>query len=86
LLGCWIFVCTIAAKSISYSQSPAVIRTRLDDEALFYLRARGISKNEARALLLYAFAHDAMQNIDIEPLKLKVSKLLAEKLEVDIEF
>jgi Fe-S cluster assembly protein SufD len=36
--------------------------------------------------LLYAFAHDAMQNIDIEPLKLKVSKLLAEKLEVDIEF
>ncbi|MCT3802456.1 Fe-S cluster assembly protein SufD [Elizabethkingia anophelis] len=59
---------------------------QLDDEALFYLRARGISKNEARALLLYAFAHDAMQNIDIEPLKLKVSKLLAEKLEVDIEF
>jgi Fe-S cluster assembly protein SufD len=27
-----------------------------------------------------------MQNIDIEPLKEKISKLLAEKLEVDIEF
>jgi Fe-S cluster assembly protein SufD len=52
---------------------------------LFYLRARGISKKEAQALLLYAFANDAMQNIDIEPLK-KISKLLAEKLEVNIEF
>jgi Fe-S cluster assembly protein SufD len=38
---------------------------------LFYLRARGISKKEAQALLLYAFANDAMQNIDIEPLKKK---------------
>lgn len=59
---------------------------QLNEDALFYLRARGISKNSAKALLLYAFANDAMQNIDIEPLKLKISKLLAEKLEVDIEF
>ncbi|MBP7173404.1 MAG: Fe-S cluster assembly protein SufD [Cloacibacterium sp.] len=59
---------------------------QLNDDALFYLRARGISKDAAQALLLYAFANDAMQNIDIEPLKLKISKLLAEKLEVDIEF
>lgn len=59
---------------------------QLNDEALFYLRARGISKKEAQALMLYAFAHDAMENIDIEPLKIKISKLLAEKLEVDMEF
>ncbi|MDY3536921.1 Fe-S cluster assembly protein SufD [Riemerella anatipestifer] len=59
---------------------------QLNEDALFYLRARGISKNEAQALLLYAFANDAMENIDIEPLKLKISKLLAEKLEVNIEF
>lgn len=59
---------------------------QLNEDALFYLRARGISKKEAQALLLYAFANDAMQNIDIEPLKVKISKLLAEKLEVDIEF
>ena len=58
---------------------------QLNKEALFYLRARGISKKEAQALLLYAFANDAMENIDIEPLKLKVSKLLAEKLNVNIE-
>lgn len=59
---------------------------RINEDALFYLRSRGISKNEAKALLLYAFANDAMQNIDIEPLKVKVSKLLAEKLEVSLEF
>ena len=58
---------------------------QLNDEALFYLRARGISKKEAQALLLYAFANDAMENINIEPLKLKVAKLLAEKLEVNID-
>lgn len=59
---------------------------QLNEDAMFYLRARGISKKEAQALLLYAFANDAMQNIDIEPLKLKISKLLAQKLEVDIAF
>lgn len=58
---------------------------RLNEDALFYLRARGISKNEAEAMLLYAFANDAMQNIKIESLKLKVSKLLAKKLEVDLD-
>ena len=59
---------------------------QLNNDALFYLRARGISKKEAQALLLFAFANDAMENIDIEPLKLKISKLLAEKLEVDLAF
>ena len=59
---------------------------QLNDDALFYLRARGISKSAAQALLLYAFANDAMENIDIEPLKLKISKLLAEKLSVDLSF
>lgn len=58
---------------------------QLNDEALFYLRARGISKEAAQALLLYAFANDAMENIDIEPLKTKVSQIIAEKLGVEIE-
>lgn len=59
---------------------------QLNEDALFYLRARGISKKEAQALLLFAFANDAMENIDIEPLKAKISRLLAEKLEVELEF
>lgn len=59
---------------------------QLNEDAMFYLRARGISKKEAQALLLYAFANDTMQNIDIEQLKTKISTLLAEKLEVDLSF
>lgn len=59
---------------------------QLNADALFYLRARGIGEDKAKALLLFAFANDAMQNIDIEPLKVKISALLAEKLEVDIQF
>ena len=53
---------------------------------MFYLRARGITKKEAQALLLYTFANDAMQNIDIEELKTKITQLLAEKLQVDLAF
>lgn len=56
---------------------------QLNEEALFYLRARGITKNAAEALLLYAFANDAMENINIEALQNKVSQLLAQKLNVD---
>lgn len=59
---------------------------QLNEDALFYLRARGISKKEAQALLLFAFASDAIQNIDIEPLKVKISRLLASKLGVASEF
>ena len=34
---------------------------QLDEDALFYLRSRGIPEKEAKALLLYAFANDALQ-------------------------
>lgn len=59
---------------------------QLDSESLWYLRARGIPKKEAEALLLYAFANDAIDKIQIEALADKVSKLLAQKIGVDIEF
>lgn len=36
---------------------------QLDDEALFYLRTRGIKLNDARALLVQAFAGDVMDGI-----------------------
>ena len=40
---------------------------RLDDESLFYLRARGIPKLEARKLLTEAFARDVVDGIPHEP-------------------
>lgn len=42
---------------------------QLDEEALFYLRARGIGKEQARALLLYAFAGDVIEHIKVDAFK-----------------
>jgi Fe-S cluster assembly protein SufD len=42
---------------------------QLDDEMLFYLRTRGIGKNEAEAMLQYAFANDILERIEVAPLR-----------------
>jgi Fe-S cluster assembly protein SufD len=42
---------------------------QLDEDAEFYLRARGISKENARGLLVYAFASDVLNGVNIEPLR-----------------
>jgi Fe-S cluster assembly protein SufD len=41
---------------------------QLDEEPMFYLRSRGISENEARNLLLNAFADDIAEKIKIPEL------------------
>jgi Fe-S cluster assembly protein SufD len=47
---------------------------QLDDEALFYLRARGLSENSAKSLLLRAFASDILEKIKIVPLRHKLEQ------------
>ena len=42
---------------------------QLDEQALFYLRARGIGLDEARSLLVYAFANDVVGRIRVESLR-----------------
>lgn len=42
---------------------------QLDEEALFYLRARGMSKESARAVLVNAFAADVIEQIGIEAIR-----------------
>jgi Fe-S cluster assembly protein SufD len=53
---------------------------RLDEEALFYLRARGISKEHAQAMLLKAFAESIIEQIKIEPLKEYAEQLIVDRL------
>ena len=53
---------------------------KLDEEALFYLRARGIGEKNAKSLLLHAFAVDILDNIKIEPLRDYVDELISERL------
>ena len=59
---------------------------QLDEKALFYMRSRGIGIEEAKAVLTYAFASEAIENISVEEVKLLAQKLLTQKLKVDLDF
>lgn len=53
---------------------------QLDEEALFYLQARGIPHQSAKAMLLYAFALDVLTSIKNETLKAYLDQLISERL------
>ncbi len=53
---------------------------QLDEEALFYLRTRGISRETARNLLTYAFASDIVGRIKIQPIQCQLDLLLLRSL------
>ena len=59
---------------------------QLDDDALFYLKSRGIPQKEARALLMYAFANNVLESVRIPELKQRINKLIAKKLGVRLGF
>ncbi len=54
---------------------------QIDKEQLFYLKARGIGEKEGRKLLLYAFANEIIEDIQIEELKIYLEEKLSRKLE-----
>jgi Fe-S cluster assembly protein SufD len=49
---------------------------QLDDEAVFYLRSRGIGEAEANSMLRYAFASEVLQHIKMEPVREYVEKMV----------
>jgi Fe-S cluster assembly protein SufD len=53
---------------------------QLDDDALFYLRTRGLGYDEARAMLIHAFAGDIIQRIKIPALRAELESTLAAEL------
>jgi Fe-S cluster assembly protein SufD len=53
---------------------------QLDEAAMFYLRSRGIGEEEARALLVYAFASDVASRIRVAPLRAMVERHLGLRL------
>lgn len=55
---------------------------RLDDEALYYLRARGINKDLAKSMLLKAFAEEIVMQIKIESLKEYVEAQISDRLQL----
>jgi Fe-S cluster assembly protein SufD len=57
---------------------------RLDDESLFYLRTRGIGENDARNVLIRAFADDLIDNLPVAPLRPILSDALHARLARDL--
>jgi len=53
---------------------------QLDEEAVFYLRSRGIPEPAARGLLTYAFVGEMLELINLGPLRSHVEKLVALRL------
>lgn len=54
---------------------------QFDEEALFYLRARGIGEETARVLLVHAFAFDVTSRFSNEAIRLYVEELVAKGLD-----
>lgn len=53
---------------------------QIDEEALFFLRARGINEVDARLMLMNAFAHEVIQEIRVAPLRDRIDELVDKRL------
>jgi Fe-S cluster assembly protein SufD len=52
---------------------------QLDNEALFYLKSRGIGEEKSRDILIHAFASDVVRRIKIDQIKNHIENILTEK-------
>lgn len=57
---------------------------QLDQEAMFYMQQRGISKDNARMLLMYAFAAEISNNISIEALRERIDDMIKRRLKGEL--
>lgn len=53
---------------------------QIDENALFYLRSRGIPKEEAMLLLKFAFTADVLDRVHLEPLRDRLRLLIEKRL------
>ncbi|TYA60092.1 Fe-S cluster assembly protein SufD [Formosa maritima] len=59
---------------------------QLDENAMFYMRSRGIPEKEAKGLLMYAFSNNVLNSVKIPEIKQRITKIIATKLGVNIGF
>jgi Fe-S cluster assembly protein SufD len=68
----------IFANDVKCTHGAAV--GQLDDEALFYLRSRGLSDAAARQLLIHAFAADVLDRLPLEAVRAGIERRLQRQL------
>jgi Fe-S cluster assembly protein SufD len=57
---------------------------QLDEEAMFYLRARGLTERDARDVLIHAYAGEVLAGITVEPLRQQLERELFTQLDRDL--
>jgi Fe-S cluster assembly protein SufD len=55
----------------------------IDQDSMFYLKARGIGEEKARALLLNAFAANVIEKISSPVLRTEISRQIAKRLNLE---
>lgn len=53
---------------------------QLNEEAMFYLRSRGIGEEQARGLLVYAFASELVERLKLEPVREQIRRALFQQM------
>ncbi|MBP8959167.1 MAG: Fe-S cluster assembly protein SufD [Bacteroidales bacterium] len=53
---------------------------QLDENAMFYMQSRGISRDEARRMLMFAFADEVIKGIPVKPLRKRMNELVMQRL------
>jgi Fe-S cluster assembly protein SufD len=57
---------------------------QLDEEAIFYLRSRGIGLEDARRMLIHAFASDILNRITMEAVRAELDRVLFGRIEENL--
>ncbi len=57
---------------------------QLDNNALFYMQSRGIDKRQALLMLMFGFAHEVIQNINVEALQERLDGLVMQRLKGEL--
>jgi Fe-S cluster assembly protein SufD len=58
---------------------------QLEEDQKFYLRSRGIPEDEAEQLLVYAFAAEIIETIDVEAVRDRLTNAIARQADVSFE-
>lgn len=58
---------------------------QLDEEAMFYLRSRGLGVEEATILLMYAFAYEVIEKVEVEALREQIVSLVEKRFRGELD-
>lgn len=58
---------------------------QIDEDAMFYLRTRGINREEATILLMYAFAYEVIEKIKVKPLREQIRALVEKRFRGELD-